>query len=216
MSEILKFIKLDFVTFKIAVGFNKILMLFLLVIVLYFFAGLVVLAGMLPLLLPILTTQIFGAGNDGLDLFYASLHLKRKNVVLARYAFIILINTIILVLLFALSFLETGVLEPQLFLMQILSILFLTTVIDFFNTPFLFKLGFKKGKIVAQIVPMILMLGMLISLYFSGISLDGDVAELMNEIQGPGINPLIALIVWVMLLATSIFLSLKFYAEREL
>jgi len=215
MNEILKFIKLDFITFKNAVGY-KVLVPLLFVVVLYFFCGLVALAGMLPLLLPTLTTQIFGAGNDGLDLFYASLHLKRKNVVLARYAFIILINTIILVLLFALSFLETGDLEPRLFLMQVLSILFVTTMIDFFNAPVLFKLGFKKGKIIVATLPIILMLGAFLYLHFGGISLDGDVAELMNEIQGPGINPLIALIVWVMLLATSIFLSLKFYAEREL
>ena len=215
MSEIFKFIKLDFITFRNAVGL-KILVLLLLIIGLYIFGGLIVLAGMLPMILPVLITQNFGAGNDGLDLFYASLHLKRESVVLGRYTFIILTNVIIFVLLFALSFLETGGLEPQLFLMQILLILFLTTTIDFFNAPFLFRLGFKKGRIVAQILPMILMISVFAYFHFSGITMDNNPDNLMNYVQVPEFNPLVMFVVWVVLLVISISLSLKFYTKREL
>ena len=215
MSEILKFVKLDFITLKNAVGF-KIVVMLLLVIVLYFFAGLFVLAGMLPMFLPVLTTHNFAAGNDGLDLFYTSLHLKRKNVVFGRYAFILSVNMIALMLFFGLSFFKSEGLEPQLILTQMLSILFLATLMDFFNVPILFKLGFKKGKIVTQSLPLILMLGVFAYLYFSGISMDADVANLTNYIQIPEINPLIILGVWVLLMVSSIFLSLKFYAKRAL
>lgn len=216
MSGILKFARLDFITFKNSVGLEKIIILLLVLAAIYFFAGFIFVAGMLPLLLSTLTTQNFAAGDDGLDLFYTSLQLKRKSVVFGRYAFIGTINLIVLLLLFILAFLEDSYLEPMLFLVQISSIIFLTTLIDFINAPILFKLGFKKGRIVVQSLPIVLMLGTFVYLHFSGIGMNINPDDLMNYIQVPELNPLIMLGVWITLLAISVLLSLKFYLKREL
>lgn len=219
MSEILKFVKLDFVTFKNTMGSFKALIL-LIAVVMYFFFGIFSLAGLLPMVLPMLTIQNFAAGNDGLDLFYTSLHLKRKSVVFGRYAFIISVNTVVLMLFFGLSFLRSENLLSQVVLVQILSILSVSMIMDFFNTTLLFRLGFKKGKIIAQSLPLFLMLGVFGYLYFGGIlsdiPVDTNPADLMNYVQLPELNPLTMLGVWLMLSIISIFLSLKFYTKREL
>jgi len=216
MSEILKFIKLDFITFKNELGRNRILIFLLFTGVFYFVGGLGSLVAVLPLFLSMLTTQNFSAGNDGLDIFYVSLQLKRRSVVLGRYCFLIVINILVLLLLFGLSFFETEYLEPHLFLLQILSVLFLSTVISFFNIPFLFKVGFKKGNIITQSIPIILMLGMVIYVNIIGTTFDAAVASLLYDVQSVEINLYKVLLVWLGLLTTSICLSLKFYTKREL
>ena len=216
MSDIIKFVKLEINTFKSVVGVNKILILFVLMIVVYFTGGVGSLVIMLPMFLSMLVTQNFVAGNDGLDIFYASLHLKRNYVVLGRYAFIILVNMLVLILLFILSFFEGGYLNPQLFLMQVLSVLFVSTMLSFLSVPLLFKLGFKKGNIVAQSLPILLLIGMIIYVNVVDSAFNEGVALITYNLQGVQISPFVIFAVWVVLLSTSVFFSLKFYLNREL
>jgi len=232
MSKVIKFLRLELLAAKPDLRIKNIALLMVFTIFGYIVIGVPgITMGLIPFISS-LSTYTFSAGNGGLDQLYASLSIKRQQVVFGRYLFIVVVNTMAVVAFLFIGVLASSILGDELNFTGLAIIatgLFvLCTISDFVSTPILFKLGFKKARMLASTLPVILLLGLLlISHLLSGdTTMDQEtLTELLNDLGHDLFGErvlidniryvLLISLGWLAMLCISLVASIQFYNKRN-
>ncbi len=159
--------------------------------------------------------------KNGTDTLYATLSLGRTRVVRGRYAFVILVELIgiIVILLTAAAFSVLLAFEIVLseLLVSVCLLSFIASLTVAFQYPLFFKLGYAKAKGFTYIPLMLISIGIGVLPSLAKELPDFDWAELLNLASA---NPLLmyaapVLLGWA-LLAVSCAISCKVYGRRDL
>ncbi|MCL2752644.1 MAG: ABC-2 transporter permease [Defluviitaleaceae bacterium] len=171
-------------------------------------------------ILSVICTQPFTAGIDGLDRFYTTLSLSRKDVVFGRYFFVLLVIIFVTLLYFAIGIVIPLIMGSGL-TFEHLPMMFGVYVVPIFIfsilLPILFKLGFKQARPIVQFLPILIVLAiaLLDNTIYNGI--EYNIFGLINYFDTlPNIVlPLILIFICIAIFAASLKISLFFYSKRE-
>ncbi|MCL2574985.1 MAG: ABC-2 transporter permease [Defluviitaleaceae bacterium] len=165
-------------------------------------------------------TQPFSDGADGLDRFYITLSLSRKQVVFGRYLFVLSFMA-----LATLLYLVVGVVLPLILgsgvtfehLPMMFVIYFISNFTLSVSLPVLFNLGFKKARPIAQLFPLLTVLAIALFNVGSENGVESNVAGILNYFNTlpSGVLVLFAVLICFIIFTVSLFVSLKLYAKRE-
>lgn len=152
------------------------------------------------------------------DLFYASLPLERRHVVYGRYLFALCINlgtaafSFILCLLIALVQGDFSLRET---LLTLGACFYLFTLVEAFQFPVYFKLGYTKAKLFV-LLPLMLTPALIIGLVKLAQKLGWDANALCaHSLQNPLFLLLGALLMWTFAIVFSLARSCQLYKKRE-
>lgn len=219
MNHISNFIRLDFhcikqyLTIK-QLGLYAVVILFLSYTLdnLFFVLGMIMMYGLFY------TGYPFAIGDKmQTDILYASLPLKKKQIVLGRYLFALCVNLITAGISFLISALVATAFQKEFDLqsaiLTILICLFAYTIIEAIQFPIYFKLGYTKAKIIT-LFP-ILLLPLLVVLMASWMKEDVLMSVIL-WMQGNLVLLVFAmLILWCCVFLLSAYLSYRIYQKRD-
>ena len=223
MSKVLSFIKLDFLTIKpYLAGKNIIIMVFLPFFLMWgnrsapFSAGFVMLFGALFISYP------FSAGEkNGIDLLYATLSITRNTVVLGRYLFALSLNLCAGVLAYTLIFLASMVMNIDFqygsVFSLVLALLVVYSVVQAFQLPVYFKLGYSKAKFIVYI-PLVVFpfIVAALSTQLENTGLTANLYGLSIWIENnPSLLIAASIVLWLVIEFVSYSFALKFYQKRD-
>jgi len=229
MAEIISFIRLDFLSLKPYLGAKKLIILAVVAILGSIILGPMGIVTIFPIII-LMSTYAFAAGKDGLDGLYIILSINPKSVVIGRYFSSMLFVIIILVAFFivssAISFVNFGDANLANHAVVISSFFILVTILNFFNIPLLFKVGYKKGRMLVGILPMVIMLVAILVIYLLGIDLDSvSTADFSRSLPSLAfsdffnVNDLIwllaSILAWCLSMVASMVISQKIYGRRD-
>jgi len=154
------------------------------------------------------------------DLLYATLPLERRHLVFGRYLFALCINLCTAAVSFVLCLLVPLVQGEFLMEETLLSIgacFYLFTLVEAFQFPLYFKLGYTKAKLVAllplMLTPVLVIGGVKLAPRLGWTaSMDGFPSM---TIQNPLVPLLGALLLWMIAFLFSIRRSFRVYKKRE-
>ena len=222
MSKILAFVKLDLITIKPYLTIKNLIVFTALAFIMVFSTGTSGSAiGILMVLGALYVSYPFAVGEkNGIDALYATLPLSRGTVVLGRYLFALLVNicagllAIILPLAVMLAMQKDINVREALIITSVVFIIF--SVLQAFQLPIYFKLGYAKAKF-ATYVPFV---GFpLVVLGFTTLLKNIGIAPPTFILEWFGANPAIAFLlgaaVWFAIMVVSYKLSLAFYRKRD-
>jgi len=179
--------------------------------------------GLLPLV-TLLATYPFASGNNGLDHLYAALGITRKSVVAGRYMFALAVGVLVAIIFFVMGISAAAVMgdaiSVSVFAIVLIVAFTLTSVVVAINLPILFKLGFRDAKSFTMLFPPLLMVGLLLAMRMVAGGSHYFMANLSYDLSGFDFSanfvPIVVIaVVWVVLMACSFMLSLKFYSKRD-
>ena len=161
----------------------------------------------------------FAQGMDGLDRFYATLSLSRKEVVIGRYFFILVIMFLV-----TLFYLVVGVILPLILglgitfehLPMMLGVYLISNFIISIFLPIFFMSGYKKARPILYLAPLtVLVIALLDNQINNGI--EHSITQFLNDFNTlPSIAlTLIAIFVCIIIFAVSLAVSLRLYVKRE-
>jgi len=158
--------------------------------------------------------------NSNLNILYASLPTTRKSMVTARYMFILLtlfaalaVSTVV-GLIINLGFgnpITAGLIFP---FITLSFALFLVSV--GFQTPFMYKYGYVKGKIFMWIPIVLATIVLMLPAIFNLFRLDITFNIFEVLLRNPTVTSLISLGVGIAAIAMSFFLSRKTYLKKDI
>ncbi|WNY24924.1 ABC-2 transporter permease [Methanolapillus millepedarum] len=220
MNKILSVIRLDFYTLK---PYQKSIfgMLLIWLILFLVFRSIGILAGIVMISLTLFATYPFSIGERyDLDTLYATLSLKRKDVVIGRYAFAFIIELIGVAAVFILSALPfLNGMENTSFaeLAVVICVLYaVSSLVIATQNPIFFKYGYTKSKLFTYL-PLILVFLMItlipILMNNIGINLPALFETAMTNMFVIGVACVVA---GLILQTLSCILSCKFYEKRDL
>ena len=223
MSKVLPFIKLDFLTIKpYLTGKNTIIMVFLPIFLMWGNRSAPFAAGFLMLFGTLFISYPFSAGErNGIDLLYATLSITRKTVVLGRYLFAMVLNLCAGVLAYILIFLASMLLKIDFqhgsIISLVLALLIVYSIVQAFQLPFYFKLGYAKARFIIYIP--LAAFPFIVAMLSTQIQSTGLAANLYGVLIWLENNPslLIAacIVLWLVIEFVSYFFALKFYQKRD-
>ena len=223
MSKVLPFIKLDFLTIKpYLTGKNTIIMVFLPIFLMWGNRSAPFAAGFLMLFGTLFISYPFSAGErNGIDLLYATLSITRKTVVLGRYLFALVLNLCAGVLAYILIFLASMLLKIDFqhgsIISLVLALLIVYSIVQAFQLPFYFKLGYAKARFIIYIP--LAAFPFIVAMLSTQIQSSGLAANLYGVLIWLENNPslLIAacIVLWLVIEFVSYSFALKFYQKRD-
>ena len=161
-----------------------------------------------------LAVSPFSAGDNGLDKLYSILPVSRKQIVYGRYLYVAILSAALL-LIFLLLSLGLGLILGESinlsdFLGILIGVLFISGLFSSTSTAMMFKYGFKKSRILATLLPMLIPMIALAFVDLQGIEI--DVAEFASTIAAYTSiwQYLVLMLIWLAIIATSVFASVKF------
>ncbi|NLJ90514.1 MAG: ABC-2 transporter permease [Clostridiales bacterium] len=222
MNRILSFVKLDYAALK---PYIKSIYMFVVIVV---FMGLVndsisLMFTMVMVGLPMILTYPFAISEkNNLDTLYSTLSLDRKDVVVGRYAFV-LINEIIAILVLVIvaiiksNFKPLDMSSEELVLYVCILSMFFSFIVSF-QYPILFKLGYSKAKLYTYIPMMIIFF--LIGLFPSivqRLNLNIDL-EAVGHMIFTNLVPisLLTFSLGIIFLVLSALISMKIYEKKDI
>lgn len=157
--------------------------------------------------------------RDRLDFLYASLPLSRKQLVLSRYLFSLVMTAVFLLAGFVI---QLGLRSAQpLSMKDLLGILlgsfFGVTTILLVQLPFLFRLPYSKARL-ASMLPLFVIFALvpLSQLAKNVPSISTMLSPLLQLLaQNPSVSAALALLLWLAAAVASLRLSQRFYLRRE-
>lgn len=222
MSKIISFMRLDFYTLK---PYRKILFIYILI------GGLVgfitksfnaVFCTFMIALIMLMTFPFSIGEKNGMDTLYSTLSLKRKNVVIGRYGFVVCMELIFIIFSSILSTVISKLFplninnQEIIFTLSVMSMVF--SLIVSLQYPFYFKLGYNKAKAFAYIPLLIIFTAIG---FLPNIIKSTSVTMYANSIwDSISTRPLILyglpFTLGILFLALSCLVSCKFYIKRDI
>lgn len=158
--------------------------------------------------------------KSNMDALYATLSVSRKNVVLGRYVFALLLNVCTILFSFGLGM--AGLLATKVFGLTIgvggtfavviaLSSLFI--IIQSIQLPLYFKLGYSKAKFLSIIPFAALMISYLSILTLQNIS--SGLSSFLTSVMDSGMAIPLLFVLLLLIIFVSYRISLVFYEKRE-
>lgn len=169
------------------------------------------------------STYPFMAGEKGnADVLHATLPVRRRDVVLGRYAMVLLIGVLVLglnaLLTYALSPLMQGGVSLSTSLMTAALMLIIYLVVVSFQYPIYFKVGYLKGRTLSYAPLLVLFLVVVLwpmIVKWLGIDVAFEVKRLAALLLSlPGLLGILAAVIAIVSL--SVYLSCRFYQRRDL
>lgn len=219
---ILKFVALDFRTIKPYLTLKNLLI----VLGIAFFMAYANKNALIPLsivsvMVTIYLSYPFAVGEqNGIDPLYWILGLSRKEVVFGRYLWAYSMNLVGFLFGFVLSVLLSLVLNlpfsPEDALSMLLGLFFVFSIMQAFQFPLFFKMGYMKAKTISYIPFMVLGGGfVLFSSMIDKIPADFFVTLERLFTESLGTILLAGGMLWFLIQFISIFLSLRGYEKRS-
>lgn len=224
MNKTLSFIGLDFVTIKPYLTLKN-MAIFLITAAVFTFMNQdsMTAVGILMMYCSLYATYPFSIGEkNGLDGLYTCLGVGRKTVVLGRYLFGIVINLFACIVAFVFAVLIglftniTFDLATSLF--TILIIFTLSSIIQFIQYPFYFKLGYEKAKMFSYLSYLALPLIIILAVRFSESDTSAFAMERMIFWMRSNLIIVVIMYVvtWIVLMFVSYLIAVKNYQKRDL
>jgi len=165
----------------------------------------------------------FSVGEkNGMDTLYATLPLKRRNVVMGRYVFVLCLEIIGMIFVLLLSVLLATVFRTDVNIMETLfSLCVLSAVFSLIVSlqyPIYFKLGYAKAKIYAYIPLLIIfLLIMLVAAAAGRLAATSNLDTIWAVISAsPYLMYGLPIGIGLLLLVLSCALSCKLYEKRDI
>jgi hypothetical protein len=222
MSKLLLFVRLDALTIK-PYFTKKALLLYLLIgLILAVAVSSSGLSGLLIGLGYMFAGYPFAVGEkSNMDALYMTLAVPRRTVVLGRYVFTLALDVAIVfagVVLQGIVFRALGrEINLAALVVLIVGLLELLTLLQLLQLPIYFKLGYTKAKMLASLP--LLGLGAIILLFNFLFQNSPVYTQLARVGEWIGQNPVPAsladVLLWLILLAASLYFSLAFYNKRD-
>jgi hypothetical protein len=169
---------------------------------------------MLPYLVGSYPFAIGEASN--LDALYATLGLKRRDVVTGRYAFVMGLDLVGMAIAFAISYLVATVLGWKIELTDMLivtGIMFAGIVlIQALQMPLYFKVGYRKASIMAYL-PLFIVIGTVVAL--ASFMPDFFTQTLLDVVAHKGVAAIVGVATFLVIVFVSYRVALMFYSKRE-
>lgn len=230
MHNIASFIKLEIESVKPDIAGKSFILFIALAVVGYIAVGVHgLMMGIFPLATNA-TTYAFSAGNNGLDKLYITLAIKRKTVVVGRYLFSLLVSLVSSLAYFAIGSALACLLshDTSVYGLGFMAIMlfFIISTINAIDMPILFKLGYKRAKMISLMLPMLIILGLFLVSQINGVEADEQFLTEMTDYFGYRLfrgdisftdvfSMLLTLSAWGLVIFISYLLSLFFYRKRE-
>lgn len=223
MNRALKFARLDFTTIKPYLSLkNMLIFLFIFAFIGYSSGNSSTMIGMMMMYATLYVSYPFAVGDkNGIDTLYCTLPISKKDVVIGRYVFSLLLNLIVGAIAFiasALLMTTRGGFNGQETFMVVLLCVALFTTVQAIQLPIYFKLGYAKAKLLAYLpfiaFPAIIVM---ISAYLGEKNMMRYLESIFSQIQANiFITALIAAVIWGLVMSVSGMLSYRFYRKREI
>jgi len=220
MKTMLNFLFIDAMSLKAAFGWRMLIVFAVLSITGYTSMGVGGIFYGAVFVISVICIQPFTEGADGLDRFYSTLFLSRKDVVVGRYFFVLVVMALVTMFYFAMGtvlplVLGTGLTFehlPMMFGVYLVANLIMSVLL-----PILFKMGFKKARPLAQLLPLLTILVVALLNISTNEGIESNISEFLGRFDAlPNFAlPLILTFVCLAIFAASLALSIKFYAKRE-
>ncbi len=231
MNKVFAFMKLDLITVKPFFTFKNLLPLLFVAVFLNLTSGGggIITAFMVVFFVVIFASYPFAVGEqNGIDALYCTLSVSREHVVGGRYLYVLCLDVLGAAAAFALvvAIRALGPLTGDLLsidplniggqLIALVTVVFALSIVQAFQLPAYFKLGYSKAKLLAYL-PFVLFSAIVGAATF--IFEDGfeDTINAAGEFLGMYTVSavLIMLGVWLGAMFISYLLSLRFYKRRE-
>jgi hypothetical protein len=223
MTKALKFARLDFITVKPYLTYKNILIFIAVALIMIYTSSASENAiGIIMVFATIFASYPFSIGEkNDIDALYVTLSINRGAVVLGRYLYALIIDILSGFFAYALSFAVLSALGKgfdaagSMTALIIISAVF--SIIQAIQMPVYFKLGYNKAKFLIYI-PLIAF-PMIIAV-LSGILKDiVSLAQVEAALEWAAANmlpaALAAALIWIVIMAVSVKLSLAFYKKRD-
>lgn len=223
MNTIFRFVCLDFRTIK---PFRKSIYILILTPIVIGIAlkSTSVLAGIFMMEFTIIMSYPFSIGEkNGLDVFYATLPLRRRSVVIGRYAFALIMEIVGVISVFLISILMSIIfkdintdIQEILFSLCVLFVIFAAVIS--LQYPLFFKLGYNRARIAAYIPLLAIFLLVMFVVNIQGKSASSSNPNTFGTALSAKPYLIGALLVGtgVLLFALSCALACAWYEKREI
>lgn len=219
MTNYLAFLRLDYYTIREYLRLRNLLIYLALLIFLSWSSDTMILPALCCLSIFFAGYPFAIAERDRLDFLYASLPLSRRQLVTGRYLFcLVLVFAFLLIALIFQLGLEPGLIfSMHELLPPLLGSFFAVTAVLLIQLPFLFRLPYTKARLVSMLPLVLIFCGAtLMNLADKSTDIAGALHGALNTlVQHPGRAMAVLILAWVLLLALSLHLSQRFYAQRE-
>lgn len=223
MNRTISFIKLDYITIKPYLTLKNILIFLLVFIFIGYGTGEPsTLIGMLMMYSTIYASYPFAMGDkNGIDTLYATIPLKKSNIVAGRYMFTLSLNIVVGAISLAVSAILMAALGKgfdwgETFI-TILICFTLFSILEAVQLPIYFKLGYAKAKFLAYLPLMAFPAAVVaISTFVGKDSFLPLIESMFSWIQENGLYTIILIaVIWLLIMLFSGLLSCHFYKKRE-
>jgi len=223
MTKILSFVKLDFITVKPYFTLKNLFILIAVSFIMMWSTGEnASVIGIIMVFAALYVTYPFAVGEqNGIDALYATLSIKRNAVVLGRYLFAFIMDICAGVIACVLSFVLCALLQKGFDIREtaivILTMFFVFSILQAFQLPIYFALGYAKAKFAAYLP----FLGFpLVILGFSRLLKDSGFMKQLSALpewiaENPVIAVLFGVVFWLAMMTVSYRLSVSFYKKRD-
>lgn len=224
MSKIISFVKLDFITIKPYLTWKNFLILLVVAVIMTWNSDSSAAAvGFIMVFAALYVSYPFAVGErNGIDSLYMTLSITRKTVVLGRYVFALSFNILSGILAFIISFGLFTVLGKAFNVLETLgaicAIFVIYTLIQAFQLPIFFKLGYAKAKFFSYL-PLIgwPLAVFLLSSLLNETQMLGSLSGWMTWLSENTIAAVvIAAGIWLVAVLISYQISLAYYKKRDL
>lgn len=223
MNRTLSFTKLDYLTIKPYLTLKNMLLFVLVFAFIGYGTGEPsMLIGMLMMYGVIYSSYPFAVGDkNGIDTLYATIPLKKSNIVAGRYIFALSLNIIVGAVALAVSAAlmialgkEFNLIET---IMTILVCFALFSIVEAVQLPIYFKLGYAKAKFLAYLPLAAFPAAVVaISAFVGKDTLLPFIENMFSWMQENGLYAIILIaVIWVLIMFFSGLLSYHFYKKRE-
>lgn len=224
MNKTLSFAKLDYLTVKPYITLKNILIFSIVFAIIgYRTDDPSAIIGIMMMYGTIYVTSPFAVGDkNGIDTLYATLPLTKKNIVVGRYVFALFLNVIVGAIAVAISAIFMFVFGKEINWIETLIIIMVYfvvfTILQSIQLPIHFKLGYAKAKFLAYLPFAALPAAVIVISKLAG--KNSFLPFLKNTFSWIETNSLLSIIlviiIWVLIVISSISLSYRFYKKREI
>lgn len=223
MNKVLPFIRLDFITIKPYLTLKNLLIFSVAALIMTISSGASVSAiAILMVYAALYVSCPFAVGEqNGIDALYITLSIKRSTVVLGRYVFALVVDVCAGLFAYVFSFAVLTIMQKEFnaleSLVVVVVMLLLYSIMQAFQLPIYFKLGYAKAKVLAYL-PFIA-LGLAGALFFNLMGDKIPSQQITDFFSWLAANPfmaaLLGIIVWFGIMLISYKTACLYYSKRD-
>ena len=221
MNKTIAFIKLDYQMIKSNLYSNILVLLVMFFLIGYFFSQPYIFIGCLMLYSSFYTSYpcILGNKNE-IKILYATLPLKKSSIVMGRYIFVLLLNIIMGMITFVAALILKSFLDKSFSWEKILFVVMIcfaiVTILKAIQLPIYFKFTYKMAeKLVNLLYLPIFYLVSYIIVFFNQVKKGKYKSVILWVQENKMIIIIFVVLLWLLFMFFSGFLSYKYYKKRE-